>query len=85
MKGEVNINKRFIETKFAPFFKLIPDEPYRSAWLCFITTRGEFWAKRIPKISQMEVTIQCPQEGDTTRDQICQISDIKEIHLRPPE
>lgn len=85
VKGEVNINKRFIETKFAPFFKLIPDEPYRSAWLCFITTRGEFWAKRIPKISQMEVTIQCPQEGDTTRDQICQISDIKEIHLRPPE
>lgn len=85
VKGEVNINKRFIETKFAPFFKLVPDEPYRSAWLCFITTRGEFWAKRIPKISQTDITIQCPQEGGGTTDQVCQIADVKEIHLRPPE
>ncbi|MGB0581827.1 MAG: hypothetical protein ACPGVU_19200 [Limisphaerales bacterium] len=85
VKGEVNINKRFIETKFAPFFKLVPDEPYRSAWLCFITTRGEFWAKRIPKITQTDVTVQCPQEGGGQTDQVCQIADIKEIHLRPPE
>lgn len=85
VKGEVNINKRFIETKFAPFFKLVPDEPYRSAWICFITTRGEFWAKRIPKITQTDITIQCPQEGGGTTDQVCQIADIKEIHLRPPE
>lgn len=85
VKGEVNINKRFIETKFAPFFKLVPDEPYRSAWLCFITTRGEFWAKRIPKITQTDITIQCPQEGGGQTDQVCQIADVKEIHLRPPE
>ncbi len=85
VKGEVNINKRFVETKFAPFFKLVPDEPYRSGWLCFVTTRGEFWAKRIPKITQTDVTIQCPQEGGGTIDQVCQIADIKEIHIRPPE
>ncbi|MBG86193.1 MAG: hypothetical protein CMO80_04755 [Verrucomicrobiales bacterium] len=82
-KGEVNINKRFIETKFAPFFKLVPDEPYRSAWLCFITTRGEYWVKRIPKITQTDVTLQCPQEGGGTMDQVAQITDIQEIHVRP--
>ncbi|MFT4690279.1 MAG: hypothetical protein ACJASX_001124 [Limisphaerales bacterium] len=84
-RGEVNINKRFIESTFAPFFKLVPDEPFRSAWMCFITTRGEFWAKRIPKISQTDVTIQCPQEGGGSKDHVAQIADIQEIHVRPPE
>jgi hypothetical protein len=53
--------------------------------MCFITTRGEFWAKRIPKISQTDVTIQCPQEGGGSKDHVAQIADIQEIHVRPPE
>lgn len=84
-KGAVNINKRFIETKFAPFFKLVPDEPYRSGWMCFITPRGEFWAKRIPKITQTDLTIQCPQEGGGTLDQVLQIAEVTEIHIRSGE
>lgn len=85
VKGQVNINKRFIETKFAPFFKLVPDEPYRSAWLCFVTPRGEHWAKRIPKISPTDITLQCPQDGGGTLDTTLQLAEIQEIHLRPPE
>ena len=84
-KGSVNINKRFIETKFAPFFKLVPDEPYRSGWMCFVTPRGEYWAKRIPKITQTDLTIQCPQEGGGTLDQTIQIAEITAIHIRPGE
>lgn len=85
VKGQVNINKRFIETKFAPFFKLVVDEPYRSAWLCFVTPRGEHWAKRIPSISPTDITLQCPQEGGGTLDTTLQLAEIQEIHLRPAE
>jgi hypothetical protein len=85
IKGQVNINKRFIETKFAPFFKLVPDEPYRSGWMCFVTPRGEHWAKRIPNISPTDITIQCPQEGGGTLDQTLQLAEIQEIHMRPGE
>ncbi len=85
VRGEVNFNKRFLETKFAPFFKLIPDEPYRSAWLWFNTGQGEFWVKRIIKVTQTDVTLQCPQENGGVLDETVQIAAIQEIHLRPGE
>jgi len=85
-KGEVNINKRFIETKFAGFFKAIPAAPEKDMWLVWVTaTGGEFWSKRVVSISQTEVVVNCPQEGGGTLDQTVQIVEIAEIHLRPQE
>jgi len=85
-KGEVNINKRFIETKFAGFFKSIPVPPERDMWLVWVTaTGGEYWSKRVVSISQTEVVVKCPQEGGGSLDQTMQLIEITEIHLRPQE
>jgi hypothetical protein len=85
-KGEVNINKRFIETKFAGFFKAVPAAPEKDMWLVWVTaTGGEYWSKRVVSINQTEVVVNCPQEGGGSLDQTVQIVEIAEIHLRPQE
>ncbi len=85
-RGETNINKRFIETKFAGFFKAIPGPAERDMWLVWVTaTGGEYWSKRVVSISQTEVVVNCPQEGGGSLDQTVQIVEIQEIHLRPQE
>ncbi len=85
-KGEVNINKRFIETKFAGFFKAVPAAPEKDMWLVWVTATGsEFWSKRVVSISPTEVVVNCPQDGGGTLDQTVQLVEIAEIHLRPQE
>jgi hypothetical protein len=85
-RGETNINKRFIETKFAGFFKAVLGPAEKEMWLVWVTaTGGEYWSKRIVSISQTEVVVNCPQEGGGTLDQTVQIVEIQEIHLRPQE
>ncbi len=85
-RGETNINKRFIETKFAGFFKAVPGPAERDMWVVWVTaTGGEYWSKRVVSISQTEVVVNCPQEGGGSLDQTLQIVEITEIHLRPQE
>lgn len=85
-RGETNINKRFIETKFAGFFKLAPGPAERNMWLVWVTaTGGEYWSKRVVSISQTEIVVNCPQENGGSLDQTVQLIEIQEIHLRPQE
>lgn len=85
-RGETNINKRFIETKFAGFFKAVPGPAERDMWLVWVTaTGGEYWSKRVVSISQTEIVVNCPQEGGGSLDQTMQLVEITEIHLRPQE
>ena len=85
-RGETNINKRFIETKFAGFFKAVLGPAEKEMWLVWVTaTGGEYWSKRVVSINQTEVVVNCPQEGGGSLDQTLQIVEIQEIHLRPRE
>ena len=85
-RGETNINKRFIETKFAGFFKAVLGPAEKEMWVVWVTaTGGEFWSKRIVSISQTDVVVNCPQESGGTLDETIQIAGIQEIHLRPRE
>jgi len=85
-RGETNINKRFIETKFAGFFKAVPGPAERDMWVVWVTaTGGEYWSKRVVSISQTEIVVNCPQEGGGSLDQTMQLVEITEIHLRPQE
>ena len=50
-RGETNINKRFIETKFAGFFKAVLGPAEKEMWVVWVTaTGGEHWSKRIVSI-----------------------------------
>lgn len=85
-KGETNINKRFIETKFAGFFKAVPAAPEKDMWLVWVTTTGgEYWSKRVVSISQTELVVSAAQESGEYADQAIPLGDIQEIHLRPQE
>lgn len=85
-RGETNINKRFIETKFAGFFKAVLGPAEKDMWIVWVTaTGGEFWSKRIVSITQTDVVVNCPQEGGGTMDETIQLTGIQEIHLRPQE
>ncbi|NBR86608.1 MAG: hypothetical protein EBS84_18240 [Proteobacteria bacterium] len=85
-RGETNINKRFIETKFAGFFKAVLGPAEKDMWVVWVTaTGGEHWSKRIVSITQTDVVVNCPQEGGGTLDETIQIAAIQEIHLRPQE
>ncbi|MFM8468768.1 MAG: hypothetical protein ACKODH_02175 [Limisphaerales bacterium] len=85
-RGETNINKRFIETKFAGFFKAVPGPAEKDMWVVWVTaTGGEHWSKRIVSISQTELVVNCPQEGGGSLDETMQLVEIQEIHLRPQE
>ncbi len=84
-RGETNINKRFIETKFAGFFKLVPGPAERDMWLVWVCPRGEYWSKRVVSISQSEIVVNCPQENGGSMDETLQIVEVQEIHLRPQE
>lgn len=85
-KGETNINKRFIETKFAGFFKAVPAAPEKDMWLVWVTTTGgEFWSKRVVSISQTELVVSAAQESGEYADQAIPLGDVQEIHLRPQE
>lgn len=85
-KGETNINKRFIETKFAGFFKAVPAAPEKDMWLVWVTTTGgEYWSKRVVSISQTELVVSAAQEDGSFTDQPIPLGDVQEIHLRPQE
>lgn len=85
-RGETLINKRFIETKFAGFFKAVPGPAEKDMWVVWVTaTGGEHWSKRIVSINQTELVVNCPQEGGGSLDQTMQLVEIQEIHLRPQE
>lgn len=85
-KGETNINKRFIETKFAGFFKAVPAAPEKDMWLVWVTTTGgEYWSKRVVSISQTELVVSAAQESGEFADQAIPLGDVQEIHLRPQE
>ena len=80
-RGEVTFNRRYLETKFAPFFKLIPGEKEKDMLLIFFTTGGDYIGKRINKVTQSDLTLVIQKESAFCDIEIA-INDIREIHIR---
>ena len=80
-RGEFNLNRRFIETKFAGFFRVIPSEAERDMNLVLKTARGEFIGKRVLRITNEELCFQIPS-GAGTVDEVIPLIDIFEIQIR---
>lgn len=80
-RGEFNLNRRFIETKFAGFFRIIPSEAEKDLNLVLKTARGEFVGKRVLRITNEELCLQIPS-GAGTVDEVVPLNDIFEIQIR---
>ena len=81
-RGQTNFNRRFFETKFAGFLRMVPGEAEKDMEIYFKSTRGEHVGSRLTRILQNEVTLQVAK-GDATAEVIIPFVDIYEVHVRP--
>ena len=56
-RGEFTFNRRFMETKFPGFFRVVPSEAEKDMVLAVRTAKEEYIAKRISRISSNEMHI----------------------------
>ncbi len=80
-RGDFSFNRRFFETKFAGFFRLVPGEAEKDMVLKIKSSRGEFTGKRITKITQDELYLQT-FSGAATADEMIPILEIMEAEVR---
>lgn len=80
-RGQFTFNKRFFETKFASFFGIARTEADKRRTLLFKTSKGEFVATRISRITGSDVHILTDRNGATMEVQL-QFVEIQEITLR---
>ncbi len=57
-RGDTTFNRRFFETKFPNFFRIVPSETEKDLVLMIRAARNEYAAKRITRISSNEMHIQ---------------------------
>ena len=80
-RGQVIFNRRFIETKLAPFLKTVPSEADQDLVVYINSARGEFIGKRISRLTQTELVLLTFKE-DVTADEVIPFNEISEIQIR---
>jgi hypothetical protein len=83
-RGQTTFNRRFFETKFAGFLKVVPGEEEKDKVIYIKSARGEHVGSRLTRILPNEVYLQV-QKGDATADVIIPFTEIYEIQIRPKE
>ncbi len=81
-RGEVAINRRFIETKFAPFFRVIIGDNEKDLRLVIKSSKGEFVGNRVSKVTQTDMSLQITNDAGASIEETFPISDIFEIQIR---
>jgi hypothetical protein len=76
-RTEVTFDRRFFETKFAGYFRLVPDNP--DMVLVVKTPKGEYVSRRISRISGIEVHVQTLQ-GKEVAVPLGEISEVLTRH-----
>lgn len=62
-RGEYTFNRRFIETQFSGFFRVVPTDAEKDLVLVIKTPKHEYVARRISRISATEMYVQLQQSG----------------------
>jgi hypothetical protein len=83
-RGQTTFNRRFFETKFAGFLKVVPGDDEKDMVILVRSARGEHSGSRLTRVLQNELHLQV-SKGDATADVIIPFSDIYEIQVRPKE
>jgi hypothetical protein len=80
-RGQFTFNRRFFETKFAGFLKMVPGEAERDKLLYFKTARGEYVGSRLAKVEPNELYVQI-RKGTATEDVMVPYSEIYEVQIK---
>ncbi len=81
-RGEFSFNRRFFETRFSGFFKMMPSEAEKNLVLIIKCAKGEFQGKRISKISATELNLQLFSTGGASSEESILFNDIFEVQVR---
>ncbi len=81
-RGEVAINRRFIETKFAPFFRVIIGDNEKDLRVVVKASKGQFVGNRISKVTLSDLTLQITDENGVSVEETFPISDLFELQIR---
>lgn len=77
-RGDYTFNRRFFETQFAGFFRMVPKEGEKDLVLIVKTAKSNYTAKRIARISTSDVHLQLANGGEHTIG----LNEITEVHVR---
>ncbi len=81
-RGQTSFNRRFFETKFAGFLKVVPGDEEKDKEIYIRSVRGEYVGTRLTRILPNELTMQV-NKGDATADIIIPFGEIYEVQVRP--
>jgi len=80
-RGEFTFNRRFFETKFPGFFRLVPAEAEKDLVMVIKAVRGEYVGKRISRISSNEMHLQL-QSGNASAEVMVPFVEIQSVQIR---
>jgi hypothetical protein len=80
-RGQFTFNRRFFETKFAGFLKMVPGEAERDKVIFIKSARGEYTGHRFSKVEPNEVFLQI-RKGTATEEVMIPFSEIYEVQIR---
>ena len=80
-RGQFTFNRRFFETKFAGFLKMVPGEAERDRVIHIKSARGEFTGQRLSKIEPNELFLQI-RKGTATEDVMIPFTEIFEVTVK---
>lgn len=78
-RGEFTFNRRFFETKFPGFFRVVPSEAEKDLVFVVRAAKNEYVAKRISRISSNEMHLQLLRGGT---EAMVTFADIIEVQVR---
>jgi hypothetical protein len=80
-RGQFTFNRRFFETKFAGFLKMVPGEAERDKVIFIKSARGEYTGARLSKIEPNELYLQI-KKGGVSEDVMIPFSEIFEVQVK---
>ncbi len=80
-RGDYTFNRRFIETQFAGFFRVVPSEAEKDMVIVFRTQKQEYIGRRISRISSNELFLQLQMSGGTKEVSV-PFGEIAQIEVR---
>lgn len=83
-RGQFTFNRRFFETKFANFLRMVPTEEDKDLVICVESVRGNYVAPRLSKVMQNELCLQV-SKGNASSEVTIPFSEIQEVQIRQKE
>jgi hypothetical protein len=80
-RGQFTFNRRFFETKLANFLRVTPSEADKDLVLFIKSSRGEYTAQRVSRITPNEVVLLLVK-GAASQDVTIPFTEISEVHVK---